>query len=120
MDMLDSLGTPFALATSSGRPWVDKHFTAHGLEARFRAVVARGDVINGKPDPEPYLKAAAALAVAPDEVLAIEDSPTGIRSAHAAGMMTVLAPDLIQPDEETRARAHLIVSSLHDVLLLVR
>jgi HAD superfamily hydrolase (TIGR01509 family) len=116
---LDASATPFALATSSGRPWTDKHFSAHGLTGRFRAVITRESVTNGKPHPEPYLRAAEALGVAPADVLAIEDSPTGLRSAHAAGMMTVLAPDLLPPDDATRDLAHVIVDSLHDVLALL-
>lgn len=116
---LDASATPFALATSSGRPWTDKHFAAHGLTGRFRAVITRESVTHGKPHPEPYLRAAEALGVDPADVLAIEDSPTGLRSAHAAGMMTVLAPDLLPPDDATRELALVIVDSLHDVLALL-
>lgn len=119
MDALEAMETPFGLATSSGRAWVDKHFSAHGLTERFRAVVSRGDVVNGKPHPEPYLKAAAALDMSPGDVLAIEDSPVGIRSAHAAGMMTILAPDLVQPDSEALSRADFVVPSLLEVRALI-
>ncbi len=55
----------------------------------------------------------------PHGVLAIEDSPTGVASAHAAGLMTIMAPDLIQPDDETRARVIHVVQSLNDVLHLI-
>jgi HAD superfamily hydrolase (TIGR01509 family) len=120
MDALDAAAAPFALATSSGRPWVDKHFLAHNLGPRFRAIVTRQDVTNGKPHPEPYLKAAAALGFEPKDILAIEDSPTGLASANAAGMMTILAPDLIQPDDDTRSKALHVVTSLHDVVELLR
>jgi HAD superfamily hydrolase (TIGR01509 family) len=120
MDHLDAMRLPYALATSSGRGWVDKHFTAHGLDGRFRALVTRDDVSYGKPHPEPYLKASTALGYSPADVLAVEDSPTGIRSAHAAGLMAVLAPDLIQPDEETRGYALHVVPSLLDVLEMLR
>ena len=118
MNALDELGAPYGLATSSRRPWVDRHFSAHGLTARFRAVVTRQDVVNGKPDPEPYLRASALLGAAPMDVLAIEDSHPGVRAAHAAGCMTVMAPDLLAPDEEMRAKA-LVVTSLHDVIALL-
>jgi HAD superfamily hydrolase (TIGR01509 family) len=115
MDQFDAAGLPYALATSSGRGWVDKHFTAHRLHGRFKALVTRDDVANGKPHPEPYLKASTALGHAPPDILAIEDSPTGVRSARAAGLMTVLVPDLIQPDDETRGHALAVVRSLHDI-----
>ncbi len=119
-DELERMKMPFALATSSGPGWVGKHFEAHGLAHRFHAVVTREDVANGKPHPEPYLKAANLLRHAPADILAIEDSPTGVRSAHAAGMMTIMAPDLIQPDDDMRGRALHVVGSLHDVLEMLR
>lgn len=119
LEAIASRGAPIALCTSSGRPWVDRHFTAHGLHPRFRAIVTRTDVVNGKPHPEPYLKAAAALGYDPGDILAVEDSPTGFASAHAAGMMTLLVPDLIQPDEDTRGLANHVGASLHDALMLL-
>jgi HAD superfamily hydrolase (TIGR01509 family) len=119
MDALDDLDLPFGLATSSQRPWVDRHFSAYGLGHRFRAVVTRHDVARTKPDPEPYVKAAAALGAAPIDVLALEDSHAGVRSAHAAGCMTVMAPDLMAPDDEMREKAVRIVDSLHDVRALL-
>lgn len=118
-EWLDKAATPFALATSSGRGWVDKHFRAHDLARRFRGVVTREDVTNGKPHPEPYLKASTMLGHLPVDVLAIEDSPIGVASAHAAGLMTIVIPDLIQPDDETRGRVIHVGRSLEDVLGLL-
>ncbi len=120
LDHLDASGLRYALATSSGRPWVARHFAAHAFHARFHSVVTRHDVTHGKPHPEPYLKAAAALGQAPGDVLAVEDSPTGLTAAHAAGMMAVMIPDLLQPTDACRTRATLIASSLHDLLPLLR
>ncbi len=114
MDALDALTLPFALATSSRRPWVEKHFAAHGLNDRFRAVVTRQDVVEGKPHPEPYLHASKLLAAEPQNVLALEDSYAGVTSAHAAGCMTVMVPDLLLANDDMRAKA-LVVASLWDV-----
>jgi HAD superfamily hydrolase (TIGR01509 family) len=119
MDALDALDMPFGLATSSRRPWVDKHFNAHGLEPRFRAVVTRQDCVEGKPHPEPYLNASRLLGTAPADVLALEDSHAGVRSAHAAGCMTVMIPDLIAPDDEMHAKAR-VLASLHEVRAFIR
>jgi HAD superfamily hydrolase (TIGR01509 family) len=119
LDHLDRLGAPYALATSSGPGWVAKHFAAHDLAPRFRGVVTREDVTHGKPHPEPYLKASTILGHDPADLLAIEDSPTGVASAHAAGLMTVMIPDLIQPNDETRGRALHVGTSLADVLALL-
>jgi HAD superfamily hydrolase (TIGR01509 family) len=119
MNALDTLRAPYGLATSSRRPWVERHFEAHGLTGRFSAIVTRQDVTNGKPDPEPYLKASALLGCAPHDVLALEDSYAGVRSAHAAGCMTVMTPDLLEPDEEMHAKAR-VVRSLHDVRAMLQ
>ncbi len=119
MQTLDELALPFALATSSRRPWVDRHFAAHGLHERFRAVVTRQDCIEGKPHPEPYLNASRLLGTAPSDVLALEDSYAGVESAHAAGCMTVMVPDLLLPTELERERA-LVLTSLKDVAPLLR
>jgi HAD superfamily hydrolase (TIGR01509 family) len=118
MDELDARALPFGLATSSRRPWVEKHFAAHALTPRFRAVVTRQDVVEGKPHPEPYLQASKLLGFAPGDVLALEDSYAGVSSAHAAGCMTVMAPDLLPPTDEMRAKA-LVVTSLNDVRTLL-
>jgi HAD superfamily hydrolase (TIGR01509 family) len=118
MAAVDELGAPLGLATSSRRPWVERHFAAHGLTQRFSAVVTRQDVENGKPYPDPYLRASALLGAAPVHVLAIEDSHPGVRSAHAAGCMTVMVPDLLAADDEMREKA-LVVASLHKVIGLL-
>ncbi|MFI7589129.1 HAD family hydrolase [Spongisporangium articulatum] len=64
----------------------------------FATVVAGDDVTHGKPHPEPYLTAAARLGVPVEECVAIEDSPTGVASAEAAGA-AVLAVAHIVPIE---------------------
>ena len=59
-----------------------------------------GDVVQrGKPHPEPYLTAAAALGVRADRCVAIEDSPTGVRSAVAAGVPTLAVPHVVSVPE---------------------
>lgn len=118
MDALDEAALPFALATSSRRPWVEKHFAAHRLDTRFRAVVTRQDVVEGKPHPEPYLHASRLLGAEPQNVLALEDSYAGVTSAHAAGCMTVMVPDLLSANDDMRAKA-LVVASLLDVRALI-
>jgi HAD superfamily hydrolase (TIGR01509 family) len=119
MDALDELALPFALATSSRRPWVDRHFAAYGLAERFRAVVTRQDCVEGKPHPEPYLNASRLLGVEPGDVLALEDSYAGVASAHAAGCMTVMVPDLLAPTDTERGRA-MVLPSLDEVTRLLR
>jgi HAD superfamily hydrolase (TIGR01509 family) len=112
--LLDELGLPKALVTSSSRRAVDRHLPAE-VVARFSALITSESVENGKPHPEPYLKAAAALGIAPEDCLALEDSHNGVRSAHAAGMMAVMVPDLLEATDEMREKTIAIAETLHDV-----
>jgi beta-phosphoglucomutase-like phosphatase (HAD superfamily) len=61
----------------------------------FATVVTGDDVTQGKPHPEAYQTAARRLGVLPQQCIAIEDSPTGARSAHAAGCVTLTVPQLV-------------------------
>ncbi len=115
LDHLDVLRLPRALCTSSRRAAVDLHFAEHGLAARFDAVLAHGDYLRPKPDPEPYLKAAQALGVDPADCLALEDSHNGVRAAAGAGMMTVMVPDMLDPTEEMESLCVRIARDLHEV-----
>jgi HAD superfamily hydrolase (TIGR01509 family) len=115
LDVLDQIRLPRAIATSSSRATVDRHLTAHGLLDRFDRIVCRGDYENGKPAPDPFLKAAEQLGVEPRLCLALEDSHVGVRSAAAAGMMTVMVPDLLEPTEAVRALCVLVARDLHQV-----
>ena len=82
-------GWRVALATGSMRQEAELALAAHGIRDRFQFIVTREDCTNGKPDPEPFLRAAAGLGVAPDCCVVIEDTPGGIQAAKAAGMHCV-------------------------------
>jgi beta-phosphoglucomutase-like phosphatase (HAD superfamily) len=82
---------PVALVSASPGRYVHAAVAASGL--RFDAVVAGEDVVRGKPAPDPYLLAAHRLGVRPGDCLAVEDSGSGIRSAHAAGMTVLAIPN---------------------------
>ena len=119
LDHLDEAGLPCAIATSSSHAEVERNLGPHGLRGRFRAAIAHGDYDRGKPHPDPFLKAAEALGVEATHCLALEDSHTGVRAAHASGMMTVMVPDLLEPTEEMRALCVRIVETLHEVPALI-
>ncbi len=72
--------------SNSTRRIVDANLAALGLTDMLEASVSFDDVASGKPDPEPYLRGADLLGIPADRILAVEDSPTGARSALAAGM----------------------------------
>ena len=119
LDHLDRRALPRAVATSSSRNSARTHLGHNGILERFGAIVAREDVERHKPNPDPFLKAAALLGVDPVNCLALEDSHNGVRAAHAAGMMTVMVPDLLEPTDEMHEKCVLIAESLHRVLELI-
>ena len=119
LTLLDELDLPRAIATSSSHKTVQHHLAMHSLAERFHAVVASGDYANGKPAPDPFLLAAERLSVDPRDCLALEDSFHGVRAAHAAGMMTVMVPDMLKPTDEIRALCTAVAPSLHEVCRLI-
>lgn len=113
LDELRDRRIPMAVATSSRSAHAMSHLGGAGILDRFDTVVTRDDVINPKPHPEPYLTAARRLSIAPELCLAVEDSHTGVRAAVAAGMQTIMVPDLVHPNEEIVALCHDVLESLH-------
>ncbi len=99
---MKAAGLPTAMVTMSYRNLAS---TVAGLlpTGSFQTLVCGDEVRNGKPDPEPYLLAAARLGVPPQRCLAIEDSPSGIASAEAAGCLVVAVPNQV-PVEPTPTR----------------
>jgi len=112
LDVLIERRVPRAVATSTRRPLALRKLAAADLLRRFDAVCTSSDVEHPKPAPDIYLLAASKLGVAPAQCLVLEDSPTGVRAALAAGMTPIQVPDLLAPDDEVRALGHRIVDSL--------
>lgn len=83
-------GLEQAVVSNSDRLIVDANLRVVGLARAGFKSVSRNDVRHGKPDPEPYLRAAWLLDLPPDACIVIEDSPTGARAGAAAGMRTFL------------------------------
>lgn len=102
LDYLRSKGWKLALASSTRGPVVESHLRKTGLLEFFEYRVTGDLVQHSKPDPEIYLKACGLLNLSPDECLAVEDSPNGLKSAKSAGLSTIMIPDRIMPNDETR------------------
>ncbi|MGA1982086.1 MAG: HAD family phosphatase [Acidobacteriaceae bacterium] len=92
---------PMAVVSGSTRDSVTKSLELLGLLDRFSTLVCAGDYIRSKPDPEPFLVAAARLNVAPADCLVFEDTDMGVQAATAAGMASV---KILQPWERALAR----------------
>jgi putative hydrolase of the HAD superfamily len=111
-----ALGLPAAVASSSGRAWVEPWLERHGLRPAFAAVCTRDDVDVVKPAPDLFLLAARRLGVAPGDCVVFEDSPNGLLAARAAGMHAVAVPNALTrplplPDHDLR------LASLADITL---
>jgi HAD superfamily hydrolase (TIGR01509 family) len=106
---IEAAHIPHALVTSAEREIMEAALDAIGV--RFPVTVCAADVVRGKPHPEPYLLAAARLGVAPQRCVALEDSPSGITSAHAAGCVVIAVPSVPPPP----GLARLTVRSLREV-----
>lgn len=84
-------GVPTALVTSTERGLVEVALRTLGRH-HFDVVVCGDEVPATKPDPAPYLAAVAALGVPAGQCVAVEDSPAGVASAHAAGVAVLAVP----------------------------
>jgi len=106
-------GLKTAVASSSISEWVEGWLARHRIRDLFDAVCTRDQVAQVKPAPDLFLLAAARLGVAPEECLAFEDSPNGIRAARAAGMRCVAIPNPLTRHLPL-GEADLVVESLAD------
>ena len=105
---LRQLGTLLAVASSSKRTWIEATLRSIGLADAFPVLISGDDVLMGKPAPDIYLLAAERLGVAPEQCLAIEDSPHGVLSASRAGMHVLAV--------RTPYTAHLLLEGAHRVV----
>lgn len=85
-------GLAHGLVTSAEREIMEAVLAVTGID--FPAAVCAQDVRSGKPSPEPYLRAAGLLGVAPARCVALEDSPNGAAAARAAGCAVVVVPSM--------------------------
>ncbi|MFM9367002.1 HAD family hydrolase [Streptomyces sp. Da 82-17] len=114
LDGARALGVPTALVTASERHVAELVLDTLGRH-RFDTSVTSGETERGKPHPDPYLAAARALGVAPEDCLAVEDTPTGAAAALAAGCRLLAVPSVpgIAPGPRTT-----VVRTLEDVGLV--
>jgi HAD superfamily hydrolase (TIGR01509 family) len=93
VERLRGAGVPIAVASNSRREFVERVLDSAGLlDGRFRAVVSAEDVAHPKPAPDIYLEACRRLTAEPSRCAALEDSPTGVAAAVAAGMYVIGVP----------------------------
>lgn len=113
--LADLRGAGFKQAIASGTTRIEVEAIIDGCGVRdyFDAIVSCEDVSNGKPDPEPFLRAASLIEVDPARCVVIEDGKTGVRAAHAAGMKAIAV--LNTQTREDLTEADIIVESLAEI-----
>jgi len=120
-DLLRSLGergTPLGLVSNSPLAFVRRSLEIVGFHDRFDVVLSAHEVAAPKPAPDPYLEACRRLGVEPSPaVVALEDSPTGVAAARAAGLTVIGVPSLEGIELE---EAHEIAESLLDAVVARR
>jgi len=117
-DLLHALrtrGTPIGLVSNSPLAFVRRSLEIVGFHDRFDVVLSAHEVAAAKPAPDAYLEACRRLGVEPGpEVVALEDSPTGVAAARSAGLTVIGVPSVegVVLDE-----AHHIAESLRDAVV---
>lgn len=119
LDFLHSRGIPCAVTTASPPDRIRENLDMVGLYHRFDRICSAYQVAHGKPEPDIYLFGADSLGLPPENCLALEDSYTGLLSAHRAGCMAVHVPDLDAPTDAIREIAFAIADSLSDIPQLI-
>lgn len=109
-------GYLIGLASSTALSSVEECLQRAEIRHYFQSLTTGDMVEHSKPQPDIYLMACRSLEVSPQEAMAIEDSPNGIRAAHSAGMIPVMVPDLIMPDQEMHDKSALICKDLLEVM----
>ena len=115
---LHSRGIPLAAASNSPAPRVRRMLSSIGISTCFSAIAGIDEVSAGKPAPDVYLLACERLGVAPGRCLAVDDSPTGIASAAAAGLTVLGYAHDFSAEVLQEAGADAVIRSLSEVLCI--
>jgi HAD superfamily hydrolase (TIGR01509 family) len=119
IETVDKLGLKKAIATSSTKAEIGYNRCALQLITRFAVVTTCDEIAHAKPHPQIFSATAAKLGLSASQTLALEDSNNGMRSAIAAGCVSVMVPDMVKADDDVTKEAYKIVHSLLDVIPIV-
>jgi sugar-phosphatase len=118
LELLNNLpAARWTVVTSATRALAEVRLRTAGLPVP-ETIVTAGDIVNGKPHPEPYLKAAAALQSAASQCVVIEDVPVGIRSGKAAGAKVIAFTTTTGQRELISAGADWILNNCADISVI--
>lgn len=112
---LKEQGYKIALATGSGKEYSLGNLREAGVASYFGHIISGDMVEHAKPSPDIFLKSAQVLGERPEHCLVLEDSLNGVEAGLSGGFITVMVPDMTQPDEKLRARVDRVCDSLLEV-----
>lgn len=116
LEELRRRGVSCALATSSYREAAQASLRLAGLDGLLDSITTGDEAERSKPAPDIFLLAARRTGAHPAECAVVEDSRNGVLAGRAAGMFTVLVPDIIEPDSEMLEAADATIPSLDELL----
>ena len=119
-----SLGIKVAIASSSSIQWIMPQLERIGFLSYFDSIHTKDEVFEVKPNPDVYLHAIRTLGIQPNQAVAFEDSPNGIKAAKSAGLYCVAVPneltmmmDTSEADVVLPSLKHLTISSLNQLFI---
>ena len=119
LDYLQANDIKIGLATSTNAERVNRHLELSDMQKYFDAVVTGDTVPNGKPAPDIFLIAAERMGTDPAQSMGVEDSFNGVRAVRAAGMYTVMVPDMIAPTDEILGLCDACPKTLTDIITII-
>ena len=108
-----------AVATSSRRVKAEYLLKISGVDKYFDSIMCGDEIINGKPDPEIFLKTADVFGVKYENCVVLEDSINGIKAAKSANMIPVMIPDMIEPTEEISEMIYKKANNLEEIIKIL-
>ena len=115
LEALKKRGILAAVATATDLERTEKYLRLVGLREYVDRLISATQVKEGKPSPDIYVYACEQLGLAPEECIAVEDSPNGVKSAYGAGCRVIMVPDQTEPDEELSKLLYACVDRLDGI-----
>lgn len=119
LEYLKSKGIPCGVASSTYAEKGMRLLRGAGIDGYFTDFVFGDMVEKSKPEPDIFLAAAKTLGMQPRSCMGLEDSPSGLAASKAAGLYTVMVPDMLKPDQELLDMIDGCVTTLHDIIPLI-
>ena len=119
LKFLKTKNAKIAIVTATAIERTNKYIKEANIEEYFDDIISAKNMPHGKPAPDVYLTACEKLGLKPEDTIAVEDSPNGVKSASAAGCNVVMVPDQTEADGELMRCLFGIIKSLRNFEELV-